>query len=608
MIRSGYRLPWGPFKAPLRLSPPTFRPPQDSQAWEALDSEVSSLLSKGAVEEADPNSPGFYGRLFVVPKSSGGLRPVLDLSALNRFLRPLHFRMETPSSIRDSIHKGDYAASIDLQDAYFHILIHPRHRKWLRFSWNGRVFQFRALPFGLAPAPWIFSKVVRELCIALRRLGIRIKVYLDDWLILASRSTICSQHIQTVITWCNRLGFIPNYGKSELIPDQQFTFLGIHFDTVAWTVSPSDQRILRLQTSLSLLLRQRQASASALASLLGSMESLSLVLPLGRLHKRQFQRAFRLRWSQALQSWHHKIQLGHWFKSTVAQWMDSNWLHEGVPLTLRPPQEFLFTDASTKGWGAHMGSLSASGVWTTFQQTLHINLLELEAVALALKEFLPAVKGKHILVHTDNTTVLYYLNRQGGARSVSLSVEAENLLLWCQHYKITLSAKHISGKLNVLADLLSRAHTVLHTEWTLDRKVLRPVWELWFKPQVDLFATKFSNRLPTYVSPVPDPEAWQIDALSIPWRHFLGYAFPPIPLLGKVLKKAREEQATLILVAPMWPAQAWFPELLFLSHVPPLKLYIGPRSLRQPRSGIPHASPQVLDLHAWLLCGKHCLH
>ncbi|KAL8585912.1 hypothetical protein ACOMHN_061073 [Nucella lapillus] len=130
----------------------------------------------------------------------------------------------------------------------------------------------------------------------------------------------------------------------------------------------------------------------------------------------------------------------------------------------------------------------------------------------------------------------------------------------------------------------------------------------WFKPQVDLFATRFNHRLPLYVSPVLDPTAWAIDALSIPWSNLLGYALPPFPILGKVLRKAREDLATLILVAPRWPAQGWFPELLHLSHVPPVKLSVSARSLLQPRSGIPHGNPDVLNLHAWLLCGTRCLH
>ena len=135
------------------------------------------------------------------------------------------------------------------------------------------------------------------------------------------------------------------------------------------------------------------------------------------------------------------------------------------------------------------------------------------------------------------------------------------------------------------------------------------VWEKWHKPHVDLFATSFSKRLPLYVSPVPDPKAWAVDALSFSWKNVLGYAFPPFPILGKVLRKAREDSASLILVAPFWPAQAWFPDLLSLSQVPPLKLHLNsPNSLVQPRTGVPHANPVLLNLHAWLLCGTPCQH
>ena len=97
-------------------------------------------------------------------------------------------------------------------------------------------------------------------------------------------------------------------------------------------------------------------------------------------------------------------------------------------------------------------------------------------------------------------------------------------------------------------------------------------------------------------------------SLSIPWSNLLSYAFPPISIIGKVLRKARDESATLILVPPHWPAQALFPELLHLCHVPPIRLSLGPRSLLQPRSRVPHGNPGVLHLHAWLLCGTCCLH
>ena len=166
----------------------------------------------------------------------------------------------------------------------------------------------------------------------------------------------------------------------------------------------------------------------------------------------------------------------------------------------------------------------------------------------------------------------------------------------------------IAGTRNVLADSLSRSKSLLHTEWTLNRLTLQVVWQHWFTPMIDLFATCFNHRLPIYVSPVPDPRAYAIDALSLPWSGLIAYAFPPFPILHKVIRKARLERPRLILITPWWPTQSWFPDLKSLSHVPPLPLPRRRDMLRQPRSGHPHSNPQMLRLHAWLLGQPQCEH
>ena len=83
-------------------------------------------------------------------------------------------------------------------------------------------------------------------------------------------------------------------------------------------------------------------------------------------------------------------------------------------------------------------------------------------------------------------------------------------------------------------------------------------------PNVDLFATRFNHKLPLYVSPVQDNKAVAIDDLSMDWNHLHAYAFPPFILIPAVLEKIWQHQCRIVLIAPFWPQQQWFSELLLL--------------------------------------------
>ena len=143
-------------------------------------------ISLGVLGVIAPSSPGFYSCLFVVQKASGSWRPVIDLSSLNGFVQLTPFRMESNQSVLRSIRSFDWMISIDFKDAYLQVLIHPDSRKFLRFVVDGRVYQFKALCFGLSTAPQVLKRVMALVPSFLHSQGVRMLRYLDDWLILAS--------------------------------------------------------------------------------------------------------------------------------------------------------------------------------------------------------------------------------------------------------------------------------------------------------------------------------------------------------------------------------------------------------------------------------------
>ena len=187
-------------------------------------------------------------------------------------------------------------------------------------------------------------------------------------------------------------------------------------------------------------------------------------------------------------------------------------------------------------------------------------------------------------------------------KSGSLCALLWRILSWCTRQQVTLRARHIPGRLNVIADKLSRLGQTIQTEWSFHPAVFQAVCSRWHQPQVDLFATRFNNKLPQFVSPVPDPQAWAVDALSLSWEDLDPYAFPPAAILGKVVEKLQDYPCNrIILIAPGWSNIPWFWDLVAMSSQIPLCLPSIPNLVSQPFNQVLHRNLSNLNLHAWLL-------
>ncbi|MEL7079455.1 MAG: reverse transcriptase domain-containing protein, partial [Cyanobacteria bacterium J06582_2] len=573
-----------------------------SEKFEALQSEVKSMLAKNAIEEVKSDFRGFYNRLFVVAKSTGGWRPVLDVSALNKFVRLTKFKMESPTSVLNSIEKGDWMASIDLKDAYFQVPVHPDSKKFLRFVFGGKVFQFRALCFGLSTAPQVFTRVFAQVARWLHLQNVRVLFYLDDWLVLNQSRELLLENLDLILRMSIELGFLINVEKSCLIPSQKVVYLGMVLDSANFWVSPRERRVSNFLSLLAEFRSCAAPSARLWQRLLGHMTSLERFVVGARLRTRVLQFHLRRHWDMVSLPESTFVSVPRLALQDLEWWGDVSRLSQGVPIRQSHRHLCLYSDASTQGWGATLEGREVSGLWSPLESSLHINVLELRAVRLALLHFASLVQGRSVVVFSDNTTALAYIRKQGGTRSWSLYLEARTLLLWAFERSILLSTCFVPGERNVLADRLSRQDQVLPAEWTLHSQVCASLWRLWGTPHLDAFATRDNHRLPLFVSPVRDSLAWSVDARVLDWNDAFLYAYPPLSMIPEVLKWiAGSRNLRVIMVAPYWPARQWFIPLFQLSADQPRLLPQRVDLLRQPYSPRKHGNLSALALTGWLL-------
>ena len=169
---------------------------------------------------------------------------------------------------------------------------------------------------------------------------------------------------------------------------------------------------------------------------------------------------------------------------------------------------------------------------------------------------------------------------------------------------MTVSAEYLPGE---LTDFYSRSITG-SAEWKLDPYVFKQVARRFAPIQVDLFATRINTQLEQYISWKPDPFAMAVDALMTPWTNLQGYAFPPFCLLGRCLQKIASEQATIILIAPVWVHQPWYPAVLDALVEIPVLLPLSDSLLLDPfNQPHPLVLSHALKLAAWMVSGKDSL-
>ncbi|XP_063912268.1 uncharacterized protein LOC135129117 [Zophobas morio] len=494
--------------------------------------EKAPPLTQGAVRKCLPRNDQFISPIFLVKKPNGKDRFILNLKQLNTFVATSHLQMEDHRTAARLMQKGCYMSTIDLQDAYFLINVDTEHRKYLRCEHNGQLYEFTCMPFG-------FYKTHTPYCIP----------FTLSWHLLRDLPGRFSHLwelggclLSKCLCGCPGVNFI---GRGK--------FLGFILDSHTMTISlPLEKRKKTLNMIRDFKSRSR-CSIRAFAQFIGTLVPACPAIKYGLMYTKAFEREK----FKALRDHHMNYDTSMSLSSTLQNdflWWESAIQTSHNDIRFDNYDFVIYTDASLTGWGACCDEEKTHGWWTATESQHHINYLELLAIAYALKSFAKYKKSCSILIRTDNTTALSYINRMGSIQYPALSNLARDIWEFCEERNLWFFASYINSGKNTVADSEVRvaccvARTNLQqvrvtscvplpeeTEYELSDGAFNQITLRFGAPKIDFFASKANHKCRRYVSLLRD-------AFTIPWTGFFFYAFPPICLILRGLNKIVNDQA-----------------------------------------------------------------
>ena len=541
--------------------------------------QVAELLSRGVIGEdveAEVICP-----LGVAPKKGPKkYRLIHNVRYVNASCTPKPFRYEKLTDLQNLLAGGEWMVKFDLSAGYHHIPLRPSQRKFFGFEFEGKVYTWRQLFFGLSSAPYIFTMILRDVASRWRFDGINLIHYLDDFCIFASNRALCFQQMQRVRRDLEALGFVINEEKSDLTPTQALEFLGYEVNTVTTpTFTVPRARVEKLTRDLQRLkeLNGRPIGVKKVASVAGQILSMSLALAPARLFTRCIYRVIDSIHRQDLPGgWGAQVTLSSSAVGEVEFWLEGLTVWNGSPILrsagVRVVQ--VWSDAShIHGWGGwtsnpavavhmpidhtYVHTFDAQGRWSVLEADEHINLQELRGFYNTLQALVPVIpRGSRVGPRLDNTVAIAYLNNGGGHIPLLTALVKRIWLLCIQQGWVLERAVHVRGVDNVLADWLSRNFS--SCDWKLNPRIFAWLDSLWGPHEHDRCASaqNVQNGLP-FDSLFYEPGAAGHDTFTQWWRPTNNWVNGDFGQLSRLLALCRSQKARGTFIAPRWPRPWW---------------------------------------------------
>nr|CAH7758368.1 unnamed protein product [Callosobruchus chinensis] len=502
----------------------------------------------------------YAGRL---SQFSHAWKTITNDSVILRWVQGIHFRFhKTPkqrcepkanipqNQMKDYLISVNNLLQIGAISKCIPIKVQKKYRKYLRFKFMNRLYEFNSLPFGLNIAPFIFTKVLKQAISFLRKLNILLVFYLDNILLIADSKLECEKNVKITIDLLENLGFIINKNKSMLKPRQTITFLGFSFNSVNMTISLPEEKVYVTKTVIQALTKKSQCTVRTFAQLIGRLVAACPATKYGFAHLKVLERVKHSIVRKDRENYNKKMEICDSVRSELS-WWEKN-IGNGQDIK---PKEFnfeIFSDASPSGWGAFCTGRNFHGFWDEKECEMHINFLEIKAAYYALKSLTKNKTNIRILLRIDNQTAISCINRGGSVKFQHLNKATKLIWEWCENKNISAFASYVASSENFKADKESRSLSI-DTEYELNHSAFSCIIQKFGEPEIDLFASRINNKCKKYISWFPDPNSCLVDAFTTCWSKYYFYAFPPFACIARVLEKIIQDKG------PPSPIQEAFP-------------------------------------------------
>ena len=529
---------------------------------EFVRNTIDDLLQAGVI--AQRSQPAFVNNPLSVSSKNDKLRMVLDCRHINSFIDTPPVKLENHDTFIKTLMPGDWMISFDLKSGYHHVAMSQNQSEFLGFAYpdiNGvlRFFHFLSMPFGLAPATLVFTKLLRHFVERWRSQAISSTIFVDDGIANNASDKLLTRHADIIKNDLLSGGWVPHKTKCIWVPVRQMRWLGAGYDTIQNLVTAPDDKVSHAVESIDHILHNDRVHVKALARAVGRIVSIHMAfgdLVYAKTKQSHMQISTCPTWDENITpSSNTRLELEFWKKFFyMANGQDIFTPASAIEVKFTPKRSTIQADISLP--------------YTVPPLHRSIKRKLLPQHNLMTNEFLFMIDiinnlgswAAHRIVQWKTVhTVIVFIARKGSMDPKQADL-VFRLLRALNINKITISTVWMPQASDICSEM--QKNIIDNDDWRVSSQYFKIIPQRTICPSIDRFADEYNSQVTRFNSRLHTPNCEAVYAFSQNWSSDINWAVPPIHLISRTLFTIAEQKAHTIFVVPVWKAHYFWPILM----------------------------------------------